>query len=173
MTEALKKNWVISFKYPKPNDDITEPLNTLSKHFDLPEKFEVENFTGGGNFGAFKRFRPKQYKIAFYEAARPIVRSGNWAADQEIVEDDENERTIITFTSAQDMGILDWVFENKAYALPLEPPSLVARWRYNVAEMARMAGYDVQHDVDIEEVNRMDREEWSSTSSYFAPIFPI
>ncbi|MBP5451636.1 MAG: WYL domain-containing protein [Treponema sp.] len=207
LTEALKKNWVISFKYPKPNDDITEPLipkekqifecwtvnpyqillekgraylfgyveekddvrffelnkietlNTLSKHFELPEKFEVENFTGGGNFGAFKRFRPKQYKIAFYEAARPIVRSGNWAADQEIVEDDENERTIITFTSAQDMRILDWVFENKAYALPLEPPSLVARWRYNVAEMARMAGYDVQHDVDIEEVNRMDREE--------------
>ena len=57
------------------------------------------------------------------------------------------------------MRVLDWVFENKAYALPLEPPSLVARWRYNVAEMARMAGYDVQHDVDIEEVNRMDREE--------------
>lgn len=133
-------------------------LNTSFRKFDLPGKFEIENFTGGSHFGAFKRFEPKRYKIAFYEAARPMVRNGNWADDQIIEEDDENGRTIITFTAAQDMRILKWVFENMAYAQPLEPPSLVARWQYNVGVMAQMAGYNVKVNVKIEDVERMERE---------------
>ncbi len=208
LTDALKKNRIVRFRYQAPSSDITEPdlpkkksesvlctvhpyqilmdkgsaflfgfveekkderlfelnkiypetLVEMAKKFILPEKFEIEHFTGGSNLGAFKRFKPKQYKIAFYEAARPMVRNCNLAKDQLIEEDDANCRTIITFKSAQDMRVLDWVFENKAYALPLEPPEFVARWKYNVSEMARMAGYDVPCDVDIEEVNRLDRE---------------
>ena len=207
LTMALKKNWIVNIKYPKPSDDITEPsiqkkeqefdrwyvhpyqilmdkgsaylfgfvkekkdvllfdlnrieqITTSFKHFDLPENFEIENFTGGGHFGAFKRFKPNRYKIAFYEAARPIIRNGNWADDQIIEEDDKNGCTILTFTAAQDMRILDWIFENKAYALPLEPPSLVARWKYNVGVMAQMAGYDVKVGIDITDVERMEKDE--------------
>ncbi len=133
-------------------------LSTSFRQFDLPEKFEIENFTGGGHFGAFKRFRPKQYKIAFYEAARPIIRNGNWADNQKIEEDDENGRTILTFTAAQDMRILKWVFENMAYAEPLEPPSLVAHWKFNIATMAQMAGFKVKSDLKIEDIERMERE---------------
>ena len=206
LTIALKKNWIVNIKYPKPSDDITEPaksekeqefdrwyvhpyqilmdkgsaylfgyvkekkdvrlfdlnrieqITTSFKHFDLPEKFEIENFTGGGHFGAFKRFEPKVYKIAFYEAARPIIRNGNWADDQKIEEDDENGCTILTFKAAQDMRILKWVFENMAYAQPLEPPSLVARWKYNVGVMAQMAGYKVDVIIKIEDIERMERE---------------
>lgn len=133
-------------------------LSTSFRKFDLPEKFEIENFTGGGHFGAFKRFEPKQYKIAFYEAARPIIRNGNWADNQKIEEDDENGRTILTFTASQDMRILKWVFENMAYAEPLEPPSLVARWKFNIATMAQMAGFKVKCDIKIEDIERMERE---------------
>ena len=45
-----------------------------------------------------------------------------------------------------------------AYAEPLEPPSLVARWKYNVCEMAKMAGFKVESGIKIEDVERMERE---------------
>lgn len=200
VTDALKKNTVIMFKYRKTepfsgketlilkkvqpyqlvldkgvcylfgydeskkdtrlyNMDDMDDIRSAGKTFKLPKDFEFEKWTGGGHFGAFKRFRPKKYKIAFYEDARPVVRRGKWADDQVIEEDEKNDRTIITFTSSQDMKVADWVFENAAYALPLEPPSLVLRWKYNVGVMAKMAGYKVKVDVDISEVERMEREE--------------
>ena len=112
----------------------------LTKRFTLPEVYEFEKLCGGGKFGAFTRFQPKKYKIAFYEDARESIRNGFWAEDQIIEEDDENDCTIITFTSCQDMRILDWVFKNKAYAVPLEPPEFVKRWKYNIKVMAEEAG---------------------------------
>ena len=151
---AKERNAVRLFDLSK----ISHLLMSAQK-FNLPSDFEFEKHTGGGNFGAFTRYKPKRYKIAFYEAARPLVRSGKWAEDQIIEEDEENHRTIITFTASQDMRILDWIFENKAYVLPLEPQSLVDRWKYNVGVMAQMAGYDVDVNVDIEEVNKREREE--------------
>ena len=45
-----------------------------------------------------------------------------------------------------------------AYAQPLEPPSLVARWKYNVGVMAQMAGYKVDVNIKIEDIERMERE---------------
>lgn len=56
------------------------------------------------------------------------------------------------------MRILKWVFENMAYAEPLEPPSLVARWKFNIATMAQMAGFKVKSDIKIEDIERMERE---------------
>ncbi|MBR5097140.1 MAG: WYL domain-containing protein [Treponema sp.] len=200
VTDALKKNMVIMFKYrnaePISGKEILslkkvqpyqlvldkgvcylfgydeqkkdtrlydlskmEDIRSTGQKFTLPKDYEFEKFTGGGHFCAFKRFHPKKYKIAFYEDARPVVRRGKWADDQVIEEDEKNDRTIITFTSSQDMKVADWVFENAAYALPLEPPSLVLRWKYNVGVMAKMAGYKVKVDVDISEVERMEREE--------------
>lgn len=86
---------------------------------------------------------------------------GNWADDQKITEDvdeDGNERIVVTFTSAQDMRVLDWVFQNKAYAKPLEPESLVTRWRFNVQVMAQMAGLDVKVDYDLlEKADKLER----------------
>ena len=117
--------------------------------FKLPENYEFKNHTGKSHFGAFTRYAERQYKIAFYEDAIPEIKLGNWAEDQVFTDDiDEEgyERTVVTFTSAQDMRVLDWVFKNKAYAKPLAPESLVTRWKYNVAVMAKMAGFDVEVD---------------------------
>lgn len=123
------------FKLSKIKD-----LKILDESFELPEVYEFEKMFPGSKLGAFTRYEPKKYKIAFYEDAREDVRDVVWAEDQVIEEDDENDRTIISFTSTQDVRVLDWVFENKAYAWPLEPPELVIRWKYNVKVMAEMAG---------------------------------
>ena len=120
--------------------------------FKLPENYEFKNHTGKSHFGAFTRYAERQYKIAFYEDAIPEIKLGNWAEDQVFTDDiDEEgyERTVVTFTSAQDMRVLDWVFKNKAYAKPLAPESLVTRWKYNVAVMAKMAGFDVEVDYTL------------------------
>ena len=115
-------------------------IKVLPQHFSLPKNFEFEKVIGGGRFGVFTRYKPKTYKIAFYEDARELVRNTLWAKDQIIEEDEKGERTIITFSSSQDMKILDWVFENKAYAIPLEPPEFVEQWKYNIKVMAQIAG---------------------------------
>ena len=120
-------------------------LNNISKlviihdKFQLPNIYQFDKLCGGGKFGAFLRYFPKKYKIAFYEDAREEIRNGYWAENQEIVEDEENDCTIITFTSSQDMRVLDWVFVNKSYAVPLETPEFVEKWKYNVKVMAQKA----------------------------------
>lgn len=142
-------------------NDIYE-LTDTNKPFKLPEDYEFKNHTGNSNFGAFTRYAPRKYRIAFYEDAIEEVKKGNWAKDQ-IFEDDIDEegypRTIITFTSSQDMKILDWVCKNKCYAVPLEPESLVVRWRYNVSVMAKAAGLNVEIDYSLLELaDKLERE---------------
>ena len=138
--------------------EIVETRNT----FELPENYEFKYHTGKSHFGAFTRYAERKYKIAFYEDAVPDIKLGNWADDQEFVDDvDEEgyERTVVTFSSAQDMRVLDWVFKNKAYAKPLAPESLVTRWKYNVAVMAKMAGFDVEIDYSLlDKAAKLERE---------------
>ena len=132
-------------------NDMYELVET-NKEFKLPEDYEFKNHTGNSNFGAFTRYAPRTYKIAFYEDAIEEVKKGNWAKDQSFeddIDEDGYPRTIITFTSAQDMRILDWVCKNKCYAKPLEPESLVLRWKYNVAIMAKTAGFNVEVDDNL------------------------
>lgn len=90
------------------------------------------------------------------------IEMGNWAKDQVMekdVDEDKNERLVISFTSSQDMKILDWVFQNKAYAKPLEPESLVLRWKFNIAVMAKMAGFNAQVDYSLlEKAEKLERE---------------
>ena len=137
-------------------------LNDTYKKFRLPHDFEFKKHTGKSRFGAFTRYAPRRYKIAFYEDAIEEVKMGNWAEDQVIQEDvDEegNKRIVISFTSSQDMKILDWVFKNKAYAKPLEPDSLVARWKFNIAVMAQMAGYNIKPDYSLlDKADKLERE---------------
>ena len=139
-------------------EEIVETRNI----FELPEKYEFKYHTGKSHFGAFTRYAERQYKIAFYEDAVPDIKLGNWADDQEFIDDvDEQgyERTVVTFTSAQDMRVLDWVFKNKAYALPLAPESLVTRWKYNVAKMAEMAGLGIVADSKLlYKAEKLERE---------------
>ncbi|MBQ1661123.1 MAG: transcriptional regulator [Treponema sp.] len=136
-------------------------ISDTKKKFELPADFDFKNHCGKSHFGAFTRYEPRKYKIAFYEDAIEEIRMGNWADDQEITEDvdeDGNERIVMTFTSAQDMRILDWVFQNKAYAKPLEPESLVTRWKFNVQVMAQMAGLDIKVDYDLlEKADKLER----------------
>jgi len=130
--------------------------------FKLPENYEFKNHTGKSHFGAFTRYAERKYKIAFYEDAVPDVKLGNWADDQEFIDDvDEQgyERTVVTFSSAQDMRVLDWVFKNKAYAKPLAPESIVARWKYNVEKMAEMAGHRIKVDYSLlDKAEKLERE---------------
>jgi hypothetical protein len=57
------------------------------------------------------------------------------------------------------MRVLDWVFKNKAYAKPLAPESIVARWTYNVAKMAEMAGLGIVADPELlVKANKLERE---------------
>ncbi len=137
-------------------------LTDTNREFVLPSDYEFKNYTGNSNFGAFTRYAPRKYKIVFYEDAVEDIKLGNWAEDQVFesgIDENGNEMVTVTFTSAQDMKVLDWVFQNKAYAKPLEPESLVTRWKVNVGEMARMAGYDVQPDYSLlEKADKLERE---------------
>ncbi|MBP5452819.1 MAG: WYL domain-containing protein [Treponema sp.] len=137
-------------------------LTDTLKPFVLPKDYEFKNHTGNSNFGAFTRYQPRKYRIAFYEDAVEDILQGNWAKDQTFEpckDENENDMVIVSFTSAQDMKILDWVCQNKVYAKPLEPESLVTRWKFNVAEMARMAGYDIQPDYSLlDKADKLERE---------------
>ncbi|MBP5175397.1 MAG: hypothetical protein ILP07_05745 [Treponema sp.] len=64
------------------------------------------------------------------------IRVGNWADDQEITEDVDED----------------------GYAKPLEPESLITRSKFNVQAMAQMAGLDVKVDYDLlEKADKLER----------------
>lgn len=115
-------------------------VGTTNRTFTLPENFEFEKQCGGGKFGAFHngQLSSEKYKIEFYKNARAYVRSCIWADDQILEEDDENEKTILTFSANQFTHILGWILEQGSCAKPIEPERLVTEWKNEIHEMMKL-----------------------------------
>lgn len=107
--------------------------------FELPEDFSFESKCGGGKFGIFLSDDTVEYKIAFYNDARPLVRDMVLSDDEKIEEDEENSRTIVTFSSSQHRKVLEWLLSFAFNAKPLAPEDLVIDWKNSISWMADLA----------------------------------
>lgn len=106
----------------------------LSEEFELPEKYDINNYSGGGRLGAYKSERIEKYKIRFTEYAAEWMKSHKLADDQTFKE--EEEATVISFSSSQYDKVLELILSWGRQAEPLAPECLVKRWKAEVLAMA-------------------------------------
>ena len=97
--------------------------------FQLPENFEFKTRCKGGKFGAFSESVSEKFEIRFYAESRQYVKDCIWADDQQLIDDDKNNATIIKFTSAQGPKVLEWVLSQRKNAVPIAPESFVKEWK--------------------------------------------
>ena len=107
-----------------------------SQTFDLPKKFRFHEKAEQGRFGAFQYDDYFDFKIEFYGDARSNVREFIWSDNQKIEENQEENKTILSFTSSQWLPIQKWVLSFGADAKPLEPDWFVEEWKETVRKMA-------------------------------------
>ena len=108
----------------------------LNEEFELPEKYDINDFSGGGRLGAFKSEKIDKFKIRFTYYAKDWIKEHKWADDQTFTEDEES--TTITFTSSQFEKVLELTLSWGCQAKPLAPARLVKRWKEEVLAMAEM-----------------------------------
>lgn len=108
----------------------------LNEEFELPEKYDINDFSGGGRLGAFKSEKIDKFKIRFTYYAKDWIKEHKWADDQTFTEDEES--TTITFTSSQFEKVLELTLSWGCQAKPLAPARLVKRWKQEVLAMAEM-----------------------------------
>ena len=108
----------------------------LNEEFELPEQFNINDYSGGGRLGAYKGDKVEKYKIRFTDYAQDWIKKHKWADDQTFKEDDES--TTITFTSSQFDKVLELILSWGCQAKPLAPARLVKRWKEEVQAMAEM-----------------------------------
>ena len=108
----------------------------LNEEFELPEKYDINDFSGGGRLGAFKNEKIDKFKIRFTYYAKDWIKEHKWADDQTFTEDEES--TTITFTSSQFEKVLELTLSWGCQAKPLAPARLVKRWKEEVLAMAEM-----------------------------------
>ncbi len=100
------------------------------EEFKLPEKYDFNNYCGGGRLGAFKTDNIEKYKIRFTGYAKDWIKLHKWADDQEFKEDKKS--TTITFSSSQFDKVLQLIFSWGSQAEPLAPKKLVKRWKEEI-----------------------------------------
>lgn len=108
----------------------------LNEEFTLPEKYDINDYSGGGRLGAFKSEKIDKFKIRFTYYAKDWIKEHKWADDQTYKEDEES--TTITFTSSQFEKVLELTLSWGCQAKPLAPARLVKRWKEEVLAMAEM-----------------------------------
>lgn len=108
----------------------------LNEEFELPEKYDINDFSGGGRLGAFKSEKIDKFKIRFTYYAKDWIKEHKWADDQTFTEDEES--TTVTFTSSQFEKVLELTLSWGCQAKPLAPARLVKRWKQEVLAMAEM-----------------------------------
>ena len=116
--------------------NITETTET----FILPETFDFTSRCSGGKFGAFMESHTTQYEIDFYGSSRQYIKDCIWAEDQVITDNDEENTTTITFSSAQSLKVLEWVLAQGMKAKPIAPENFVERWKKEIRGMMKNAG---------------------------------
>ena len=106
----------------------------LKDEFELPEDFDINNYSGGGRLGAYKGDEIEKYKIRFTGYAKEWMKNHKLADDQTFKEDDES--TTVSFTSSQFDKVLELILSWGRQAEPLSPVRLVKRWKEEVLAMA-------------------------------------
>ena len=106
----------------------------LKEEFILPEKYDINDFSGGGRLGAFKSEKIDKFKIRFTGYAKDWIKEHKWADDQTFKENEES--TTITFSSSQFEKVLELTLSWGRQAEPLAPARLVKRWKEEVLAMA-------------------------------------
>ena len=106
----------------------------LNEKFDLPENFDINNYSGGGRLGAFAGDKVEKFKIRFTGYAKEWIKNHKWADDQTFIEDEES--TTITFSSSQFEKVFESMLSWGRQAEPLAPARLVKRWKEEILAMA-------------------------------------
>ena len=103
------------------------------EEFDLPENYDINDYSGGGRLGAFKGDKTEKFKIRFTDYAKDWIKQHKWADDQTFTEDEDS--TTITFTSSQFEKVLELTLSWGCQAEPLAPARLVKRWKAEIKAM--------------------------------------
>ena len=106
----------------------------LNEKSDLPENFDINNYSGGGRLGAFAGDKVEKFKIRFTGYAKEWIKNHKWADDQTFTEDEES--TTITFSSSQFEKVFESMLSWGRQAEPLAPARLVKRWKEEILAMA-------------------------------------
>ena len=62
----------------------------LPETFELPEDFDINNYSGGGRLGAFAGDDIEKFKIRFTGYAKEWIKNHKWADDQTFTEDEKS-----------------------------------------------------------------------------------
>lgn len=106
----------------------------LNEEFDLPEDYDINNYSGGGRLGAYKGDKIENYKIRFTGYAKEWMKNHKLADNQTFKEDEES--TTVSFSSSQFDKVLELILSWGRQAEPLAPARLVKRWKEEVLAMA-------------------------------------
>ena len=112
-------------------------IENTTNSFELPADFDFSSRCSGGRFGAYKDEKTIHYEIDFYDDARQFVKDCVWADDQEFIDIDEENTTIIKFSSSQSLKVLEWVLSQGVNARPRAPEEFVERWKNEIRGLAK------------------------------------
>ncbi len=139
----LENGSVYLFAYSEWNDiALLYDLNYMAEvvilrdTFNLPENYDISNYSGGGRLGAYAGDTIEQYKIRFTDYAKEWMKNHKLADDQTYTEDEDS--TTISFTSSQFDKVLQLILRWGRQAEPLAPARLVERWKDEVLAMAEL-----------------------------------
>jgi len=104
--------------------------------FKLPNDYNYSNFSNDSYFGVFIGQEKMKFVVDFYEEAIVYITERQWAADQNISDNDEG--ITIEFSGSQYDKIKKWVLSFGCYAVPRKPKMLVDEWNWHVLEMRKM-----------------------------------
>ena len=106
----------------------------LKEEFELPKDYDINNYSGGGRLGAYKGDKIEKYKIRFTGYAKDWMKNHKLADDQTFRE--EEDATVISFSSSQYDKVLELILSWGRQAEPLSPARLVKRWKEEILAMA-------------------------------------
>lgn len=111
-------------------------IKISDEEFELPDDFDFNSRCCGGRLGAYKGNKVEKYKIKFTGYAKNWIKQHKWADDQEFKEDEDS--TIITFSSSQDDKVFELILSWGTQARPLAPKKLVDRWKKEITNLSKM-----------------------------------
>jgi predicted DNA-binding transcriptional regulator YafY len=100
-----------------------------SQTFNLPANFRFREKEENGRFGAFQYDDFFDFKIEFYGEARSLLHEYIWSDNQIIEEKQQENKSIISFTSSQWEPVQKWVLSFGENVRPLEPDWFVVEWK--------------------------------------------
>lgn len=79
----------------------------LNEEFDLPEDYDINNYSGGGRLGAYKGDKIENYKNLFTGYAKDWMKNHKLVDNQTFKEDEEF--TTVSFSSSQFDKVLELI----------------------------------------------------------------